>query len=267
MAMRVHKVVHSVAERNFQSYSAFHLHFYDYEVPRLLEWVLLEKSRKDHFNVLDLGCGDGRLLFSLQSQGLLKNVDRVVGVDLSEMRVGRLVENIGSVIGLVSDACRVDELDAGSFDVIICSQLIEHVPNDHALLEEIRRLLKEDGWAYITSVIRKPYGFWLYRRDGRFRLDPTHVREYPSKEAFILLLEKEGFTPRKVSHGKVKYSVSDLMVRALIKIGLYEAEGLSTIFLRSRLLARFRRLSKLPVLGYERIEVLVSLRQESKQGK
>jgi len=262
----VNKVIHSVAERKFQSYSAFHVHFYDYKVPRLLEGVLLEKSRRGRFSVLDLGCGDGRLLFSLQFQGLLKNVDRVVGVDISETRVRRLVENVSGVIGVVSDACKVEELEDGSFDVIICSQLIEHVPNDYALLREIKRLLKEDGWVYISSVIRKPHGFWLYRRDGQFRLDPTHVREYASKEAFLLLLEKEGFNPRKVSHDKVKYSIVDLLVRALITIGMYEPEGTQTIFLTRRHLARFRRRLELPVLGYERIEVLASLKQKSISG-
>lgn len=124
MALRVNKALHSVAERDFQSYSALHVHFYDYEMPRLLEWALLEKSTRGRYSVLDLGCGDGRLLFSLQFQGLLKNADRVVGVDLSETKVRRLVENVSGVISLVSDACKVEELDDGSFDVIICSQLI-----------------------------------------------------------------------------------------------------------------------------------------------
>jgi SAM-dependent methyltransferase len=103
MALRVNKTLHSVAERDFRLYSAFHVHFYDYEVPRLLE-----KSRRDRFSVLDLGCGDGRLLFSLQFQGFLKNVDRVVGVDISETRVRRLAENVSGSIGLVSDACNVE---------------------------------------------------------------------------------------------------------------------------------------------------------------
>lgn len=261
----MNKVVHPVAERKFQSYSAFHVHFYDREVPELLEWILSEKSKRGCFNVLDLGCGDGRLLFSLQRRGLLKNAGKVVGVDISETRVKRLVENVSGVIGLVSDACKVEELDNGSFDVVICSQLIEHVPNDHALLREVRRLLKEDGWLYISSVIKKPYGFWLYRRDGQFRLDPTHIREYPSKEAFLLLLEKEGFTPMKVSCEKVKYPVVDLLIRILIMIGLYEPEGIQTIFLKHGLLAKFRKLLELPIFRYETIEALATLKHGIKR--
>ena len=183
MALWVNKT-YSVSEKDFCFYSDFHVHFYDYEVPKLLEWVLLKKNKRGHFNILDLGCGDGRLLFNLQFQGLLKNVDRVVGVDLSEARVRRLAENVSGSIGLVSDACNVEGIDDGSFDVIICSQLIEHVPNDHALLREIRRLLNDDGVVYISSIIRKPYGFWLYRHDGQFRLDPTHVRSILLRRLF-----------------------------------------------------------------------------------
>lgn len=112
---------------SFQFYSTSHIQFYDYDVPQLLETALSETSKRG-FSILDLGCGDGRLLFSLQRRGLLKNADLVVGVDISETRIKRLVENVSGVIGLVSDACKVEELDDGSFDVIICSQLIEHVP-------------------------------------------------------------------------------------------------------------------------------------------
>ena len=67
------------------------------------------------------------------------------------------------------------------FDVVISSQVIEHVSDDNELLKEIGRLLKSDGIAYISTVIKKWYGFYIYRNGGKFRLDPTHVKEYPSK--------------------------------------------------------------------------------------
>ena len=249
-----------VENSSFQSYSTSHIQFYDYDVPKLLETALSETSKRA-FSILDLGCGDGRFLFSLQCRGLLKDAELVVGVDISEIRIRRLVENVGNVIGLVSDACNIKELNDQSFDVIICSQLIEHVPSDHALLREIRRLLKDNGYVFISSVIKKPHGFWIYRHNGAFRLDPTHVREYPSKEAFLQLLEKNGFEPRKVSCGRVKYSIADLLVRALITMRLYKPKGMQNTFLRHRLLTKFRKLLKLSVLGYEQIEVLASLIQ------
>lgn len=251
---------------SFQRYSTLSIHFYNRDVSDMLKSMLQKMARMGKsFSLLDLGCGDGALLFSLQNQGLLNNADKVVGVDISEVRVKRLLESVSGVKGLVSDACKVEELDDGSFDVIICSQLIEHIPDEQSLLSEIRRLLKKDGWAYISSVIKKPYGLWVYRRDGEFRLDPTHVREYRSKENFLLLLEKEGFNPEKMSYGKVKYSVADLLVHGLVMIGLFEPEGIQTIFLRRWPLARFRKFLELPVLGYERIEILASLARNSRK--
>jgi len=246
-------------EKDFSHYSTLRVHFYDLDVPKLLEWVLLEKS-SGHFNLLDLGCCDGRLLFILQTLGLLNNVDRIVGVDISPTRVRRFVQNINGSIGIVSDACKVEELDDGSFDIIICSQLIEHVNNDYELLKEIHRLLREDGLAYISSVIRRPYAFWFYRHDGKFWLDPTHIREYSSKKDFLRLLERYELIPRKIHCSKVKYSITDLVMRAFIIVGLYNPETAQNAFVRHKYLARFRKAFKFPVLGYDQIEVIASVR-------
>jgi len=222
-------------------------------VPTLLKVGLHDLSKNDgHFSILDLGCGDGQLLFALQHEGFLRNVERVVGVDISEIRIRRLLKNVKNVIGLVSDACNVEELDDETFDVIICSQLIEHVAHDRVLLREIRRLLSDDGFVYISSVIKKSWGFWLYRRDGEFRLDPTHVREYPSEKAFVSLLQQEGFIPRKVVLNKIKYPVEELLIRGLIRLRLYKLKEMPTVYEKEKFL-------KIPLFGYEGIEVLANI--------
>ena len=50
------------------------IHFYDQKPPRLLERILLRKSEEGNFDILDLGCGGGRILFSLQKKDLLQNI-------------------------------------------------------------------------------------------------------------------------------------------------------------------------------------------------
>lgn len=224
-------------------------------MPELLETALSEIGDK-RFSILDLGCGDGALLYSLQSKVLLKNADLIVGVDTSEARVKRLVGNVRGVTGLVSDACDVKELDDQSFDLIICSQLIEHVPSDDALLREIRRLLKATGHVYISSVIKEPYGFWIYRSDGVVKLDPTHVREYSSEEEFRSLLQRNGFETGRMLCKGFRFAIPDLVIRALIRIRLLSPEGIQTIFLRHGLLAKCRRILNVPILGYKKVEVL-----------
>jgi SAM-dependent methyltransferase len=40
-----------------------------------------------------------------------------------------------------------------SFDVIYCSHVLEHIPDDRKAMREFRRVLKPDGWAVLTVPI------------------------------------------------------------------------------------------------------------------
>ena len=235
---------------------ALYIHFYDQKPPKLLEKIVLRKSKEGNFNILDLGCGGGRVLFSLQKKGLLQKAKRIIGVDISEIRIRRLVGNVTGVEGIVSDACNVGILNSSSFDIIICSQLIEHIPDESCLLGEIRRLLKDDGYLYVSSVIKKPYGFWIYRCDGQFRLGTDHVREYPSSNYFLSLLEKTGFKILQVSLSQVQSRVLHFVISILVKANAIDPEKAQIFFLKNKLIAKLRNVLKFPVTGYSAIEVV-----------
>jgi methylase of polypeptide subunit release factors len=95
----------------FQSYSKKHVHFYGEDVSRLLELALtsLNKSVKK-FSILDLGCGDGTLIFALYEKGLLGKAEEIVGVDISRVRIERLKTNLPFVKGIVADALDLIQL-------------------------------------------------------------------------------------------------------------------------------------------------------------
>ena len=238
----------------FKNYSERHIHFYDLKIPDLLEKAVKSKNSRD-FSVVDLGCGDGSLLFSLQKRGLFSNAEKIVGVDLSPERIKNLRENVKNVIGIASDACNVKELENEVFDVVISSQLIEHLPNDIDLLQEIRRLLKRDGVAYISSVIKKRYGFYIYRSKRGFRLDPTHVREYSSKEVFLNLLERSRLKTLRYRIKIVKYPLSDLIIRAFIKMGLIKPFDARNVYMENKWMISIRKLT-IPIFRYYTIEVM-----------
>ena len=243
----------------FKNYSKNHVHFYDEAFPAFLELGFDLISNVEKPSIVDLGCGDGRLLFALYKKGLLNGFSEIVGVDISMERIGRVAKALPFVKGVVSDATNVKDYPSSFFDYVICSQLIEHVHEDFKLLLEIRRLLKENGLLFISSVIKKPFSFWFYRRDGTFRLDPTHTREYTSSEAFLQLLRKEGFNPIHVYHSRINYSFIDLLLRGQMILGFYTPEGLSNIFLKNNFLKTLRRIIRLPIIGYKRIDVLASM--------
>ncbi|MCK4349167.1 MAG: hypothetical protein KAW47_11185, partial [Thermoplasmatales archaeon] len=123
------------------------------------------------------------------------------------------------------------------------------------LLKEIRRLLKSDGVAYISSVIKKWYGFHIYRNKGRFILDPTHVREYSSKEVFLNLLKRNRLKTLKYRIKIVKYPLSDLITRAFIKMGLIKPSDARDVYMKNKWMKSIRKLI-IPIFGYRTIEVL-----------
>jgi len=150
----------------FQSYSKMHVHFYGEDVSRLLESALtLVNNHVKKFSMLDLGCGDGRLVFALYEKGLLENAEEIVGVDISKDRIERLKTNLPFVKGIVADALDLKQLSDFSFDFVTCAQLIEHVENGQALVSETRRLLKHENFVYISSVT-KLSGVYVYFKGG-----------------------------------------------------------------------------------------------------
>lgn len=93
--------------------------------------------------LLDVGCGDGQFLQSAGEAGW-----EAFGIDLSQDAVG-LCRNLGL------DAAEIDfhssALDSRRFDVIVMSELIEHVPSPAGFLARAAELLDEGGVLYLTT--------------------------------------------------------------------------------------------------------------------
>ena len=103
-------------------------------------------------NVLDVGCGTGdflRLLAPIVSPGA------AVGVDLSEtmiaearQRSGANMENLSFRVGSVLEL----PFPPASFDRVVATQLLLHVPDPVKALAEIRRVLTTSGVVAITEI-------------------------------------------------------------------------------------------------------------------
>lgn len=86
-----------------------------------------------------------------------------------------------------------------SFDVILCSHVLEHVVDDRQAMRELRRVLRRDGWALI-NVPSDPQRTETYEDESI--VDPhqrlvhfgqeDHVRIY-SAEGFLKRLNEAGF--------------------------------------------------------------------------
>jgi len=138
-------------------------------------------------NILDLGCGDGALI-----QAILKEFPnkKITGVDISPRRIDSLKKRFPKKTFICGDISHI-RLKRGVFDLVLSTQVIEHIKDDKKMIEEMNKLLKKSGFLYVSSVIKKPWAIYKYRNKGRFVLDPTHEREYKSKEEFLSLFKNK----------------------------------------------------------------------------
>jgi SAM-dependent methyltransferase len=99
-------------------------------------------------SVLDIGCGAGGIDIALvRSHG----AGYVCGLDVEDpvltharALVGR--EGLGDRIGLIKVAPGPLPFPPGTFDVVFSKDSIVHIPDKHALMAEVFRVLKPGGW-------------------------------------------------------------------------------------------------------------------------
>jgi SAM-dependent methyltransferase len=205
----------------------------------------------------DLGAGDGGTLWPLDQAGLVG--ETIYAVDISEEHVALCQALSKKVHGIVSDVAHVDELPDASVDAVVSSQVIEHLPDDRVLAPEIVRLLKPDGWFYVSSVIRGPRAFWLYKgkppAPERWQLDPTHMREYESEDQFRSVLEHPQLELDVVRSSQLKFPLTDPLFRIAAAAHLMKRESLPDVYLRlPRGLRQIRRTLGVPIPGYRWVE-------------
>lgn len=125
---------------------------------RNLSDVVLKLLEGRSGRVLDLGCGSGRLVAELAERGF--NVD---GIDVEERVVAlgrRILASRGLearlYVGDVHDPAQ--PIAAGGYDVVVCTEVLEHVGPWRELLARAGELLRPGG-VLIVSAPRDPRQF------------------------------------------------------------------------------------------------------------
>ncbi len=152
---------------------------------------------KPGVRVLDAGCGNGRHLFeAFKWPGV-----NVVGLDMKSEDVTkarnmmRLMEKEGqggegSWGIFTGDITRLPFSDH-SFDVVICSEVLEHIPDETEAIREITRVLKP-GEILAVSVPRFLPEAICWALSKAYRNEPGgHIRIYRKRE-LIRKLEQSG---------------------------------------------------------------------------
>ena len=107
-------------------------------------------------------------------------------------------------LGLACDLARLP-LGANSFDAIVCTQVLEHVPEPGQVIQEFFTALKPGGQLFLTvpqswELHEEPYDFFRYTRYGlayllqRAGFEAFDIR--PRGGYFYLLAERIRYVPR-----------------------------------------------------------------------
>ncbi|MBN2004370.1 MAG: class I SAM-dependent methyltransferase [Anaerolineae bacterium] len=117
--------------------------------------------------VLDMGCSIG-----VMTGYLAESAHLAVGIDIDQGAIRQAAQN-GPQASLVIGDTGGAPFAPSTFDIIVCSQVYEHVPSLELLVAEMDRLLKQDGvcffsgpnrWRLIEPHYKLPFLSWLPRR-------------------------------------------------------------------------------------------------------
>lgn len=175
----------------------------------------------DPKTVLDYGCAHGHYTINLAKRF---PETRFLGVDICQDNIDKarawaksedMTDNVSFMVGDLTQ----NPLPNDGFDLILCSEVLEHVAEPIGLIEELERHLADDG----TMLLSTPYGPWEalgYKDHGTWRAHLHHFERDDLSDMFsdqkdykLLALPHSDtlghflfhFIPNENSYGQIDY--------------------------------------------------------------
>ncbi len=110
--------------------------------------------------VLDVGCGGGLL-----SEAMARVGAQVTGIDLAEESLTVAAQHAADAGIEIDYRCiAVEEMaeeQPGSFDIVTCMEMLEHVPDPSSIIQACARLTKPGGELFFSTINRNPKSYAL----------------------------------------------------------------------------------------------------------
>ncbi|MDR0681038.1 MAG: class I SAM-dependent methyltransferase [Dysgonamonadaceae bacterium] len=161
---------------------------------------------KENDTVFDIGCGNKP--FEAYIRTLIKNYDA------SAYRGCDIIQSSGQKVDIICDVTNIAE-KSSTYDIVICTQVIEHVFEHSKVFEEAYRLLKPGGFFIVSSnlvweIHEAPYDYYRFTKYG-----------------FIKLLENAGFNVQEAKSNGGKFAV---LGQLILHVSGGENRGLKRVF-------------------------------------
>jgi 2-polyprenyl-6-hydroxyphenyl methylase / 3-demethylubiquinone-9 3-methyltransferase len=127
--------------------------------PLRLEYVLRQTDLKGK-RVLDVGCGGGIL-----TEKIARQADVTIGIDASPQMTGIArahAQQSGLDIRYIdTDIEHITRFTQTGFDVILCMELLEHVPSYESVIAACKKVLNPGGIVIFATINRNLMSFLL----------------------------------------------------------------------------------------------------------
>jgi 2-polyprenyl-6-hydroxyphenyl methylase/3-demethylubiquinone-9 3-methyltransferase len=147
--------------------------------PLRLGWIN-ERVPMPGLRALDVGCGGGILADAMARQGA-----EVLGIDLATkaLRVAQLHALEAQTPNVQYREISAEALAAeqpGSFDVVTCMEMLEHVPDPSSVVRACAALVKPGGHVFFSTLNRNPKSFLFAIVGAEYvlKLLPKGTHEY-----------------------------------------------------------------------------------------
>lgn len=167
-------------ETNFWWYRTLH---------ELVDSSIKKYKHEGKINILDAGCGTGRMMEICQKYGTIKGIDYSSDAVYYARKRGLTDVELGDLNNY--------PFEINAYDVIVCLDVLYHsaIENDRAVVEKFYSALKKDG----ILIINLPAFESLKRSHDVV----VHTKKRYRKEAFEKDLKGIGFTIQKSSYRMV----------------------------------------------------------------
>jgi len=235
------RLLHFQSNWHYNSYTA---HYFWWKKRFLVQRIFsgfLHKCSKTSIRILDLGCGDGYDLFLMAKEAsyLRKPTAqdiRFFGIDIDSEKIDYIRKRIAyEGYSDIIEVCQgdiqesLDKFLPAPFDFILCSEVIEHLPESGKAILNISKLLIPGGWAVITTpnssnIISKLAG-WFRQRNRQCKVSNGHIslRNYRD---WVKLFHSAGFRIINIRRGPLVYGYCWLDEKPIIAGLLITLDGL-----------------------------------------
>jgi len=155
-------MLHYFAAYHARSYSSLYMYWMiENRIFNLFDRELLKFKTDTKIKVLDLGCAFGMMIFELARRHQKIYQSEFTGIDISPDLI-EIAKKIQPSLNLnynffVADVEQgISDIENDAFDIIICSNVLEHLVNSKTAVEEIKRMLKPGGLAIIAVPNYEP---------------------------------------------------------------------------------------------------------------